>query len=63
MRRRWRWSGCQPTQDEREGSVPSIVFACGALVHDGIPVMPYGRAGHATGFATIALDELLAGMR
>lgn len=53
----------QPNQDEREGYVPNVVYTCGALVHNGILVMPYGLADHATGFATVALDELLSAMK
>jgi predicted GH43/DUF377 family glycosyl hydrolase len=52
----------RPTQDEREGYVPNVVYTCGSLVHDGLLVIPYGLADHATGFATVPLAEVLAGM-
>jgi predicted GH43/DUF377 family glycosyl hydrolase len=32
------------------------------LVHNGELIIPYGLADHATGFATVALSELLAAM-
>jgi predicted GH43/DUF377 family glycosyl hydrolase len=51
-----------PTEDERSGYVPNVVYTCGALVHGGQLVIPYGYADHATGFATVALSELLGGM-
>jgi predicted GH43/DUF377 family glycosyl hydrolase len=51
-----------PNQNEREGYVPNVVYTCGALIHRGKLIMPYGMADHATGFATIPLDEVLAAM-
>ena len=53
----------KPNQDEREGYVPNVVYTCGALVHNGQLVIPYGLADHATGFATVPLTEVLADMR
>jgi predicted GH43/DUF377 family glycosyl hydrolase len=52
----------RPTEDERRGYVPNVVYTCGALVHAGQLILPYAYADHATGFATLALDELLAAM-
>jgi predicted GH43/DUF377 family glycosyl hydrolase len=52
----------KPNQDEREGYVPNVVYTCGALVHNGDLVIPYGIADHATGFATIELSSILAAM-
>jgi predicted GH43/DUF377 family glycosyl hydrolase len=52
----------KPNQSEREGYVPNVVYTCGALVHNGELVIPYGLADHATGFATVPLDEVLAAM-
>jgi predicted GH43/DUF377 family glycosyl hydrolase len=51
-----------PSADEREGYVPNVVYTCGALLHEGVLIMPYGLADHATGFATIAVAEVLAAM-
>lgn len=53
----------RPDQNEREGYVPNVVYTCGALLHDGELIIPYGLADHATGFATVALDEVLAAMQ
>jgi predicted GH43/DUF377 family glycosyl hydrolase len=50
----------KPDPSEREGYVPNVVYTCGALVHDGTLIMPYGLADHATGFATVPLKSLLA---
>jgi predicted GH43/DUF377 family glycosyl hydrolase len=53
----------KPNQDEREGYVPNVVYTCGALLHQGELIIPYGLADHATGFATVPLDEVLAAMQ
>jgi predicted GH43/DUF377 family glycosyl hydrolase len=52
----------KPNQDEREGYVPNVVYTCGALVHNGELIIPYGLADHATGFAIVPLAEVLAAM-
>jgi predicted GH43/DUF377 family glycosyl hydrolase len=52
----------QPNQSEREGYVPNVVYTCGALVHNGELIIPYGLADHATGFATVPLADVLAAM-
>ena len=53
----------KPNQEEREGYVPNVVYTCGALLHQGELIIPYGMADHATGFATVPLDEVLAAMQ
>jgi predicted GH43/DUF377 family glycosyl hydrolase len=52
----------KPNQSEREGYVPNVVYTCGALIHNGELVIPYGLADHATGFATVPLAQVLAAM-
>ena len=52
----------KPDQRERKGYVPNVVYTCGALLHKGKLIIPYGMADHATGFATVPLDEVLAAM-
>lgn len=52
----------KPNENEREGYVPNVVYTCGALVHDGELIIPYGLADHSTGFATVSLAEVLAAM-
>jgi predicted GH43/DUF377 family glycosyl hydrolase len=53
----------KPNQNEREGYVPNVVYTCGALLHRGELIIPYGLADHATGFATVPLAEVLAAMQ
>jgi predicted GH43/DUF377 family glycosyl hydrolase len=52
----------KPNENEREGYVPNVVYTCGALVHNGELIIPYGLADHATGFATVPLNDVLAAM-
>jgi predicted GH43/DUF377 family glycosyl hydrolase len=52
----------RPTEEERQGYVPNVVYTCGALVHGGRLIIPYAYADHATSFATVALDEVLGAM-
>jgi predicted GH43/DUF377 family glycosyl hydrolase len=52
----------QPNQNEREGYVPNVVYTCGALLQEGELIIPYGLADHATGFATVPIDDVLSAM-
>jgi predicted GH43/DUF377 family glycosyl hydrolase len=51
-----------PNENEREGYVPNVVYTCGAVLHNGQLIIPYGLADHATGFATVPLREVLVAM-
>jgi predicted GH43/DUF377 family glycosyl hydrolase len=51
-----------PSPKEREGYVPNVVYTCGAMLHHGELIIPYGLADQATGFATVALADVLAAM-
>ena len=51
-----------PNEAEREGYVPNVVYTCGALLQGRELVIPYAMSDSATSFATVGLDELLAGM-
>jgi len=53
----------RPTEDERRGYVPNVVYTCGALVHRGQLIIPYAYADRATSFATVPLEEVLSAMR
>ena len=48
-----------PTDDERDGYVPNVVYSCGSLIHAGRLVLPYGFADVGAGVATIGIDDLL----
>ncbi|MHC4999143.1 MAG: glycoside hydrolase family 130 protein, partial [Planctomycetota bacterium] len=49
-----------PSEEERSGYVPNVVYSCGALIHADHLIIPYGISDAATGFATVNLDQLLA---
>jgi predicted GH43/DUF377 family glycosyl hydrolase len=49
-----------PTDEEREGYVPNVVYSCGALIHAGRLIIPYAMADSATSFASVPVDDLLA---
>ena len=49
----------RPTEDERSGYVPNVVYSCGAMLHDEALVLPYGSSDSATRIALIDLPPLL----
>ena len=51
-----------PGPDERDGYVPSVVYSCGAFLHDGLVWIPYGIDDCRIGVAYAPLDEVLADM-
>jgi predicted GH43/DUF377 family glycosyl hydrolase len=52
----------QPAVGQTDGYVPNVVYACGALVHNGRLVLPYGLNDTATKIVTIELGTLLAAL-
>ena len=52
-----------PSREEQDGYVPNVVYSCGALLHAGFLVLPYGVGDSAIGVATVPLDELLTALR
>jgi predicted GH43/DUF377 family glycosyl hydrolase len=52
----------EPTVDQTDGYVPNVVYTCGALVHNGRLVLPYGLNDTATRIVTIELETLLAAL-
>ena len=53
----------KPILSEWEGNVPNVTYSCGALLHNGELIIPYGVSDYATRFATVPLDEVLAAMQ
>jgi predicted GH43/DUF377 family glycosyl hydrolase len=51
-----------PSDEDREGYVPNVVYTCGALAHGRRLFMPYAVADSSVGFSFIGLDQLLAAM-
>ncbi len=48
-----------PTEHEREGYVPNVVYTCGAIVHQDCLFIPYAMSDTSTGFAVAPLERLL----
>jgi predicted GH43/DUF377 family glycosyl hydrolase len=52
----------EPAADNIDGYVPNVVYTCGALIHAGHLILPYGLNDSATTIATIDLKSLLAAL-
>ena len=48
-----------PTESEREGYVPNVVYSCGGMAHAGHLILPYAMSDLCSGFATVPLADLL----
>ncbi len=53
----------EPTEEERDGYVPNVVYSCGGLIHNGRLVLPYGFSDCHTGFATADVEHLIDAMQ
>lgn len=51
-----------PDENERAGYVPNVVYSCGAVIHEGLLVIPYSMSDFATTFATVPVADVLAAM-
>ena len=49
----------EPNAEEREGYVPNVLYTCGAIVHAGKLVMPYGFSDGGVAVAQFALNDVL----
>jgi predicted GH43/DUF377 family glycosyl hydrolase len=52
-----------PSDDDREGYVPNVVYTCGAMAHGRQLFMPFGIADSSVAFSFIDIDQLLAAMQ
>ena len=52
----------EPPADQIDGYVPNVVYSCGALVHRGQLILPYGINDSVTRIVTIDLESLLAAL-
>ncbi len=52
-----------PPPDERDGYVPNVVYACGALLHGDHLLLPYGIADSCIAFATLPIAALLEALQ
>ena len=47
-----------PTEEERDGYVPNVVYSCGSIIHGNELIIAYGISDYASTFAAINLEEL-----
>jgi predicted GH43/DUF377 family glycosyl hydrolase len=52
----------KPTEGERNGYVPNVVYSCGAVVHGDSLVVPYGMSDWRIRFATVQLTDLISAL-
>jgi predicted GH43/DUF377 family glycosyl hydrolase len=52
----------KPTEDERNGYVPNVVYSCGAVVHGDALVIPYGVSDWRIRFGTVQLTDLMSAL-
>jgi predicted GH43/DUF377 family glycosyl hydrolase len=52
-----------PSDDDREGYVPNVVYTCGALAHHRELFIPYAMADSKTGVAVVEIDALLRALK
>ena len=50
----------RPTEEEREGYVPNVVYTCGAIIHNDELIIPYSMSDTASGIAVVPVKELLS---
>ena len=51
-----------PTEKERDGYVPNVVYSCGAIINNGNLIIPYAMSDINSGIATMSVAELLNSM-
>jgi CheY-like chemotaxis protein len=51
-----------PSETEREGYVPNVVYSCGSIIHNKELIIPYAMADYSSGFATVDIEELFENM-
>ncbi len=52
-----------PTEEEREGYVPNVIYSCGALIHNERLILPYAMSDITSGIVTIKVSDLIRCMR
>jgi predicted GH43/DUF377 family glycosyl hydrolase len=51
-----------PTEEEREGYVPNVLYTCGAMIHNEELIIPYSMSDTSSGIAVIPVKDLLSSM-
>ena len=53
----------EPTEEERNGYVPNVVYSCGGLVHQGRLIVPYGISDWQIRCSTVEVSEILSSLK
>ena len=53
----------EPTEEERNGYVPNVVYSCGGIVHQGRLIIPYGVSDWQIRFSTVEVSEILSALQ
>ncbi|MDH3258392.1 MAG: glycoside hydrolase family 130 protein [Deltaproteobacteria bacterium] len=48
-----------PTEEEREGYVPNVLYTCGAMIHNDELIIPYSMSDTSSGIAVVSVQDLL----
>jgi len=51
-----------PTEEEREGYVPNVLYTCGAMIHNEDLIIPYSMSDTSSGIAVVPVKDLLSRM-
>ena len=51
-----------PTEEEREGYVPNVLYSCGSIIHNNELIIPYAMSDTCSSYATVSLDELFGAL-
>jgi predicted GH43/DUF377 family glycosyl hydrolase len=51
-----------PTEEEREGYVPNVLYTCGAMIHNEEMIIPYSMSDTSSGIAVVPVQDLLSRM-
>jgi predicted GH43/DUF377 family glycosyl hydrolase len=51
-----------PTEEEREGYVPNVLYTCGAMFHNKELILPYSMSDTSSGIAVVPVKDLLSSM-
>ncbi|MGF1558917.1 MAG: response regulator [Flavobacteriaceae bacterium] len=49
-------------ETEREGYVPNVVYSCGSILHNNDIIIPYAMSDTSSGFAYVALEDILTNL-
>ena len=49
-----------PTEEEREGYVPNVLYTCGAIIQNDELIIPYAMSDTSSGIAVVSVQDLLA---